>query len=641
MVISSPMNPRKTFDEVELAELADNIEKQGLLQPITVRPVKHPSNEFNDRPDKYEIVCGERRFRACKILNDKFNGSSCESKFDFILAIVREMNDDEAFDAMITENLQRKDVDPMEEAFAFGKLIDKGNTAEEIATRFGKSIRFIQDRVKLNSLIPELMVAVKDGKMPIVAAQIICKLKEADQTAYFNKYKNYWEGFTKSNAQRFVDDLFCIIDHSLWYDSDNQADEDFAGACGVKCSECQFNTANHGCLFFEMKKDDNGKCTNPEKFNEKTFAYQLAVVEREAENLAKEGEEIKGKAVVGINLESYDDKTTQERKERLRKAIAERGFLVVNPNDSFGFRYFRQDDELEKKLASGEVVKVLSLFRYTGPKVDIEYYNAKKNDSSVKSVLPPKVSKALSDLKSENQTYDSSIYCECAKAFQAHSKLTNEPLSDVEKKAFCAIAIDCNSKLCDKLKIPFHAFRDDQYQKLEENPDIFNMAVRAYLQEIINVNYTSEMHQTEPLFDELGAQWCPEEYQKAKDRAKEKHDKKVAKLTKVLADEGYDADGNLIKKVEKLPKSSKPWEQFEEMKKKHNDAILLFRVGDFYETFNQDAVDVSEILGITLTKRANGDNGLDLCGFPHHALDSYLPKIIRSGKRVALCGDKK
>lgn len=78
--------------------------------------------------------------------------------------------------------------------------------------------------------------------------------------------------------------------------------------------------------------------------------------------------------------------------------------------------------------------------------------------------------------------------------------------------------------------------------------------------------------------------------------------------------------------------------QYEEMKKKHPDAILLFRVGDFYETFGNDAVEASEVLGITLTRRANGrDNYIELAGFPQHALDVYLPKLVRAGKRVAIC----
>ncbi len=78
--------------------------------------------------------------------------------------------------------------------------------------------------------------------------------------------------------------------------------------------------------------------------------------------------------------------------------------------------------------------------------------------------------------------------------------------------------------------------------------------------------------------------------------------------------------------------------QYVEMKKKHPDAVLLFRVGDFYETFSDDAITASEILGITLTRRANGAaQHVELAGFPHHALDTYLPKLVRAGKRVAIC----
>ena len=78
--------------------------------------------------------------------------------------------------------------------------------------------------------------------------------------------------------------------------------------------------------------------------------------------------------------------------------------------------------------------------------------------------------------------------------------------------------------------------------------------------------------------------------------------------------------------------------QFFDLKAKHPDAVLLFRCGDFYETYCDDAVTASQILGITLTKRNNGYNkGDEMAGFPHHALDTYLPKLIRAGKRVAIC----
>ena len=90
----------------------------------------------------------------------------------------------------------------------------------------------------------------------------------------------------------------------------------------------------------------------------------------------------------------------------------------------------------------------------------------------------------------------------------------------------------------------------------------------------------------------------------------------------------------MAKKIAETPLMT----QYAEMKKKHPDAVLLFRVGDFYETFSEDAITASEILGITLTRRANGKaSSVELAGFPHHALDTYLPKLVRAGKRVAIC----
>lgn len=77
--------------------------------------------------------------------------------------------------------------------------------------------------------------------------------------------------------------------------------------------------------------------------------------------------------------------------------------------------------------------------------------------------------------------------------------------------------------------------------------------------------------------------------------------------------------------------------QYNTIKAKYPDAILLFRVGDFYETFGQDAIKTAQILGITLTKRNNGSDNLELAGFPHHSIDSYLPKLVRAGLRVAIC----
>ena len=89
-----------------------------------------------------------------------------------------------------------------------------------------------------------------------------------------------------------------------------------------------------------------------------------------------------------------------------------------------------------------------------------------------------------------------------------------------------------------------------------------------------------------------------------------------------------------VKKVTQTPLMK----QYFEMKKKHPDAILLFRVGDFYEMFGDEVQDGYKILGITLTSRANVKaDRIYLAGFPHHALDTYLPKLVRAGRRVAIC----
>ena len=78
--------------------------------------------------------------------------------------------------------------------------------------------------------------------------------------------------------------------------------------------------------------------------------------------------------------------------------------------------------------------------------------------------------------------------------------------------------------------------------------------------------------------------------------------------------------------------------QYNQIKARHPEALLLFRVGDFYETFGEDAIKTAKILGIVLTKRKNGAAAtIELAGFPHHSLEVYLPKLVRAGQRVAVC----
>lgn len=128
----NPRNPRKVFDEGKLDELAESIQKQGLLQPVLVRPVE----------GGYELVHGERRYRAVK-----------KTEGDSIRAEVRDLTDREALEISVTENLQREDVSPLAEAESYRSLIDEFDlTQEEVADRVGKSRSHIANCLKLLDL---------------------------------------------------------------------------------------------------------------------------------------------------------------------------------------------------------------------------------------------------------------------------------------------------------------------------------------------------------------------------------------------------------------------------------------------------------------------------------------------------------
>ena len=90
-------------------------------------------------------------------------------------------------------------------------------------------------------------------------------------------------------------------------------------------------------------------------------------------------------------------------------------------------------------------------------------------------------------------------------------------------------------------------------------------------------------------------------------------------------------------KKKKEKKVTPLMQQYNAIKAKYPKSMLLFRVGDFYETFGKDAIKASHILGIVLTRRNNGNSKIELSGFPHHSLDNYLPKLVRAGERVAIC----
>lgn len=140
----SPTNPRKSFPEASLQELADSIRQAGVISPLLVRP--------SFASGRYEIVAGERRWRAALIV-----------QVDSVPVIVRELQDHEVVELQCIENLQREDVSPLEEAGGYRLLIQQfGHTAEAIAAKIGKSRSHVFGRLKLMDLCPEVLELLAD-----------------------------------------------------------------------------------------------------------------------------------------------------------------------------------------------------------------------------------------------------------------------------------------------------------------------------------------------------------------------------------------------------------------------------------------------------------------------------------------------
>ena len=164
---TNPYQPRKDFSIEKLNELANSIKENGLIQPIIVRK----SSIIG-----YELLAGERRFRAAKIAG-----------LTEIPALVKSLSDDEMMKQAIIENLQREDLNPIEEAESYQHLIYKGLTHDEIAQIMGKSRPYITNLVRLLQLPDFVLKAVKEGRISQAHARLLIKLKEKDQKKWLEK----------------------------------------------------------------------------------------------------------------------------------------------------------------------------------------------------------------------------------------------------------------------------------------------------------------------------------------------------------------------------------------------------------------------------------------------------------------------
>lgn len=163
-IIPNPYQPRHTFSEDSINELAQTLQEQGLLQPIVLR--EHEGSE-----DQYEIIAGERRYRAAKLLG-----------WEKISAIVEDMDDDKVASLAIIENLQREDLNPIDEAQAYVKLMETNDlTQSELAKQVGKSQSYIANKIRLLKLSDKLQKLLINGTLTQRHGRALLGLDPADQ----------------------------------------------------------------------------------------------------------------------------------------------------------------------------------------------------------------------------------------------------------------------------------------------------------------------------------------------------------------------------------------------------------------------------------------------------------------------------
>ena len=268
----SAFNARKHFDEIKMKELVASVKEKGVIQPIIVRPCN----------GKYEIVCGERRFRASQAIGLKD-----------ITVIVRELTDQQVLEYQVIENLQREDVHPMEEAEGYEQLMKKHGykDVKDIAAKVGKSPAYIYGRLKLCELIPENRKFFYDGKFSPSVALLVARVpahlqKEAGIKVAFGEYSRKGDPMPLQEARKYIHEHFMLQLKEAQFDTKEK------GLGGkVSCLECLKRTGSQKELFVDIQGADI--CTDPVCFEVKKNAH----AQRAVAKLKEQGKEV-------ISLES-------------------------------------------------------------------------------------------------------------------------------------------------------------------------------------------------------------------------------------------------------------------------------------------------------------------------------------------------
>ena len=259
LLTESKTNPRRAFEENALRELASTIRNQGVLSPLLVRPLTE---------NGFEIVFGARRYRAAQLAEQ-----------DTVPVRIKQMTDAEVIEAQLIENLQRRDVHPLEEAQGFRALLDLEEpkySVEQIAAKTGKSPAYIAGRLKLTELVPAVVEAFYKDEIGVGHALLLAKLQPAQQEqALPYCFREDWSGAAKDrrillpvrNLQFWIEQNVMLLLKEAPF---NKRDAELVPAAG-SCADCPKRTGHNKLLFSDLGKQD--ACTDPTCYQAKVSAH--------------------------------------------------------------------------------------------------------------------------------------------------------------------------------------------------------------------------------------------------------------------------------------------------------------------------------------------------------------------------------
>lgn len=413
LIGGNPNNPRKHYPEEAIQELADSISLHGVIQPITLRKVE----------DGYQIVCGERRFRAAKMAG-----------LTSIGAIVRPYTEEQAIEITIIENLQRKDISPMEEATSFLLLMKEHHyTVEDLIKRFGKSDKYIRGRLQLSYLIDEVAQLLNEASITISIAMIVASYSPEIQKEVYaehlmiNDYRS-WKNLTASKFQEHITSTYSSNLDSFNFDK---------GECLI----CNYNTANN-TLFADA---ECGRCTNRICLRAKQQQHMISFCKQQMDvnptlafcitpnaNANEELLQAIGEAGGEIYEIPASEYPVNPEKPKREDYDTNEDFEEATQEHEKDYNSYQEEvTTIEEKITSGDFQKLIDVSNLT-PKLCYRSLILEKNNDSTKQTVKENPVEKLRERDARNKAIVIEKTVDDVKKMLAKAEIPSYAITDTE-----------------------------------------------------------------------------------------------------------------------------------------------------------------------------------------------------------------